>query len=684
MHPRAIRKTAIGRSFVPFVAAALLSAGCQVAEKPATAPRPAAVSVEGVPEVPRQDFEDIRRYRDINFASFVDWFPDGGLLVASRYGNLTQLHRVEAPLQAPALLTRGDDPVSQGRCLPDGTVLFSRGKGGDENFQLYRLDPQSGDESLLTDGKSRNLLSRPSPDGKRIAFTSTKRNGKDADVYILDLEKGGEPELVFPVDGETWTLESWSPDGSSAALLHYVSANESYLRILDLAAKTSRELPPELPGLAKDAKVSRSELHFGSGGRSLIFVSDARGEFQELVRLDLESDKAEWLSDGISWDVDEVDVSRDGLTAAFTVNRDGYSDLYVIEGLDGRIVRRRIQLDDALVGGLAFDGSGRRLGLGYGTPTASVEAAVFDLDGASLKFHTRSDAAGFQAADFSAPVLIRYPSHDAREIPAFVYLPKRRPSSYASRIPVLINIHGGPESQHRPGFSSLIQHHVRELGIAVIAPNVRGSTGYGKTYSLLDNGLKREDAVRDIGALLDWIRDQGSVRYGLDPERVAVNGGSYGGFMVLASLVRFGERLRAGIDAVGVSDFITFLENTSAYRRHLRRAEYGDERDPEMRRFFEAISPARNIGRLRSALLLVHGKNDPRVPFSETVQVVERARATGQPVWTLYADNEGHGFTRKENRDYQEATAVMFLREFVLTAPAPAPVGAAATTSGRP
>lgn len=226
-------------------------------------------------------------------------------------------------------------------------------------------------------------------------------------------------------------------------------------------------------------------------------------------------------------------------------------------------------------------------------------------------------------------------------------------------MPVLISIHGGPEGQAQPYFGGTTQFYVNEMGIAVIFPNVRGSSGYGKTYLKLDNAELREDSVKDIGALLDWIATQED----LDSSRVAVTGGSYGGYMVLASLVHFGDRIKCGIDSVGIANFITFLEKTSPYRQDLRRAEYGDERDPKMRAIFERISPATSAEKIRSALLVVHGKNDPRVPFAEAQQIAEKVRAQKRPVWTVYAENEGHGFGKKENVDYLRAVEVMFLKQ---------------------
>jgi dipeptidyl aminopeptidase/acylaminoacyl peptidase len=646
------------------VACCLLAARAEEHAGPA---RPDAIETDGVPELSPRDLALLRRYQEMNQARFVDWLPQGkGILAATRRDTLTQLHAVSRPGATPRALTTGDEPVAEGRALPDGAVLFTRGRGGDESFQIYRLDPSGGREKLLTDGRSRHLMTRLSDDGARLAFTSTRRNGSDADVYVLEPRGGGEPELVREVDGETWSLDDWSPDGARAILRHFVSRNESRGVIHDLAKHESTPIPPEVPDLAAGAQVARSDFTFGPGGRTVLFLSDARGEFTEIARIDLESGEVTWPAGALDRDVEQLEVSRDRRRAAFTVNAEGFSELWLLDGLDGAPAARQLPLARGLVAGVEFSPGGDALGLTLGFPSWPAEAHVLDLGSGELVRWTESERAGFDREDFVEPELFRCASFDGLSVPGFLFLPRAAAAGTAGRVPVIITIHGGPESQYRPWFSQTVQFWVRELGAAVIAPNVRGSTGYGKSYSLLDNGVRREDSVRDIGAILDWIGTTGARERRLDPGRVAVIGGSYGGYMVLASLLRFGERLRCGVDSVGISDFTSFLERTSGYRRHLRRAEYGDERDPQVRRFFERIAPARRIGELRSALLLIHGRNDPRVPFSETVQVVERARASGQPVWTVYAANEGHGFSRRENRDFEQAVVARFFREFLL------------------
>ena len=636
------------------------------------ASKPEAVTTDGVPEIPASTFEELQRYQDIRSASFADWLPSGGIVFSSRIGNVTQLYRSLTPHAVPEEVTSGEEPVAGGSCLPDGAVLFSRGKGGDENFQIYRLDPGSRNPVLLTDGKSRNLSGPLDELKSRLTFTSTIRNGKDADVYILDLARGAKGELVKKVDGETWSIEDWSTGCTRAILSRFVSANETYGYVLDLATRREVTLPDE-PPLASGTKprtVRRGSFRFGPKADSVYLTSDARGEFRELARVDLATGVWAWLTGDLPWDVEDVERSPDGKQLAFTLNADGASRVFLIDVAsverDGEaavpLARRELQLPAGIVSNLKFRGDSKALGLTWGGASSPSEAYSYELDSSRLVRWTFSERSGFGDGDFIAPQSFRFVSFDGREVPAFIYRPRS-----AGRAPVIINIHGGPESQARPSFNARAQHAVRELGAAVIFPNVRGSTGYGKTYSLLDNATLREDSVRDIGALLDWIAADPA----LDSSRVAVLGGSYGGYMVLASLVHFPDRIRAGVDIVGISNFRTFLERTSAYRRDLRRAEYGDERPAEMQQFFERISPASRIHQIRSALLLGHGANDPRVPLSEARQIVEKARSAGVPVWTFYASDEGHGFARRKNADYFDAVTATFFRAHLLGASSP-------------
>jgi dipeptidyl aminopeptidase/acylaminoacyl peptidase len=621
------------------------------ADEPIDPRRPQAIATSQVPVVPAELAERLRQYQNTRSAAFSGWSPDGrGILIQTRFGNSVQLHRVYEPSGRREQVTFFDEPTG-GRFIPeakDGSLLVTMSRGGSENDQVYFLDQTAYRTALLTDGKSRNLLGPVGRDGQRMIVLSNQRNGRDMDIFAADCRQPASQELLLQVDNQFWTAADWSLDGAQLLLSRYVSINESYPAVFDVPAKSLRPLP-----LPKEGPAAVGAMAFSHDRKFAYLTTDARGEFLELARLNLKTQEYSWPAGKLDWDISDVVVERGSGLVAFTVNADGASRLYLLDGDR----RREISLPLGVVTGAAFSPDGTQLGFTLARPDAPAEAYSVAVDDGKLVRWTYSEVGGLNPATFVAPERIKYPTFDGREIPAYYF----RPTSASKDKPaaVLVQIHGGPESQYRPIFVGTTQFELNELELAVICPNVRGSAGYGKTYLKLDNAVLREDSVKDIGALLDWIAKQPE----LDASRVAVTGGSYGGFMVLASLVHFAERIKAGVDIVGIANFITFLERTSAYRQDLRRAEYGDERDPVVRKFFERISPAAGAEKIRSALLVAHGVNDPRVPYSEAQQIAERVRAAGRPVWTVYADNEGHGFAKKDNRDYLTAVEMMFLGE---------------------
>jgi len=616
--------------------------------------RPAAIEAEGVPVVPAGLMERLAQYQNIRAAAFRGWAPAGnGILIATRFGNATQLHRVYEPGGRREQITFASEPV-QGVFLPrqtDGAVLLMMDSGGNENDQVYLLDQKNYQTRLLTDGTSRNKVGAIRHDGNAILLTSNQRNGRDMDLYTADPRQANSLKLVMPVERQSWNVYDWSPSGGTALISRYVSANESYPALLDLESGMRTDLP-----FPTAEKASAGPMVFTADGQAILIATDAGAEFRRLMRLDLDSRVYTPLTEDIPWDVVDVTVQRESGDVAVTVNENGASGLYLFPRGTGP--RKRLELPLGIVSGLEFSPNGQQLGFTLARPDAPPEAYSLDLASGDLTRWTWSEVGGLDPSAFVAPTRIEYTSFDGRKIPAYYFQPRSRPAG-ATRLPVYISIHGGPESQYQPFFSPILQYYVNELQLAVLCPNVRGSAGYGKSYLLLDNGDKREDSVRDIGGLLDWIAQQPE----LDASRVAVAGGSYGGYMTLASLTHYGDRFKAGIDVVGIANFRTFLERTAAYRVDLRRAEYGDERDPHMKEFFERISPLNHADRIKAALLVVHGKNDPRVPFFEAEQIAAKVRADGRPVWTVFANNEGHGFAKRDNSDYQRAVEVLFLRQ---------------------
>ncbi len=612
--------------------------------------------IEGIPEIPETVSQRLDQYRNTRSASLSGWLPDGsGMIISTRFGETSQLHLVTEPGGARRQLTFFAEPVGGASINPEANVLlFSRDVGGSEFYQIFDFDLASGRYRMLTDGKSRNMGGSWSNTGDRFIYTSTLRNGRDMDLLVMSMAEPGVSVPLLELGG-AWGAGDWSPDDARVIVLRYVSANENYPYIMDAA---SGEVSP----IFNEGKViAYGGALWAKDGKGLYFTSDEDSEFKKLRHYDVATGEQTVVRDDIEWDVGGLELSPDGNLLAFVVNADGIDRLHLMD-LSTMTDVGLPELPVGAIGGLEFSPDGARLGLVFNTPTSPGDVYTLEMASKKLVRWTFSEVGGLNPASFVEAQLIRYPTFDEveggpRTIPAFVYLPKG-----SGPFPVLIDIHGGPEGQELPTFSPWVQYVVNELGIAVVAPNVRGSSGYGKSYLQLDNGFLREDSVRDIGALLDWIDGNPM----LDEKRVAVTGGSYGGYMVLASMVHFNDRLRAGIDVVGISSFVTFLENTQEYRRDLRRVEYGDERDPAMREHLEKISPLNSVSKISKPLFVIQGLNDPRVPVGESEQVVKAVRANGGTVWYLLANDEGHGFRKKANRDFLMNAEALFLETFLL------------------
>lgn len=608
-----------------------------------------------VPEIPERVQQRVDQYRNVRSAGFVSWLPKNeGLMVTTRFGETYQLHQVQQPGGRREQVSFFKEPLSNAYFSPtqSRSFLFTKDVGGSESYQLFAFDRESGRERMLSDGKSRNGRPVWNHAGSHFVYANTRRNQKDYDVYLYDYKTDAETR-VFEGEGY-WAPSHWSPDDQQLLLFNYISANASQYLILDLATQTTRPLFPELNG-----KASFGAAFFSADGQGVYYSSDQGSEFKQLYYRDLKSGRMSALAPELKWDIQELELSPDGRHLALIVNEDGLGKLYVMNTQ----TRKWVTLPDLPVGQVSsayFSPDSQQLAFTLSTSRSPADVYSFPLGAKALTRWTYSEVGGLQTQNFPEARLVRYPSFDRRMIPAYYFHPPQAKSPKAA--PVIIYIHGGPEGQYRPRFNSLFQYWLNELGIAVIAPNVRGSRGYGKAYLKLDNGYKREDSVKDIGALLDWIKTQPQ----LDSERVAVYGGSYGGYMVLASLIHYGDRLKAGVESVGISNFVTFLENTKAYRRDLRRVEYGDERDPQMRAFLQRISPTTNASKIKSPLMVVQGLNDPRVPASEAEQIVKAVEAQDKPVWYLLARDEGHGFRKKPNQDFYYYTMSLFWEKFLL------------------
>ncbi len=610
--------------------------------------------IEGVPDTPPALRERLRLYQAVRGAQLMDWAPDGnGVLISTRFGETNQLHRVDVPDGMRRQITFYDEPVATALYRPaeraKRTILLQRDTGGDEIFQLYLVDEKTGDTTRLSDGKSRNTGAVFSREGRFVAWTSVPTDSSRYRIFVAEPGKPGAPDKVLEEEG-SWSASDFSPDNGTLAVVKDISVSESQIWLIDLDAGTKTQLDPS------PAKVFREQPRFSSDGRYLFYISDENSEFRRLIRYDIREGRKDVFTGNMLWDVERFEISPDGRTIAFEVNAGGNSELDIWDIRRGKKLAAP-RTPPGEIENMKFSRDSRRLGFTL-NGTTGRDVFAWDLRNHRLTQWTDSEVGGLDKSAFVVPQLINYPTFDqldgrTRMIPAYYYKP-----AGPGPFPVLIDIHGGPESQFRPNFNAFIQYLTLELKIAVLAPNVRGSIGYGKAYVELDNGMKRLDSVKDIGAAINWVGTQRD----LNAQRIAVYGGSYGGYMTYATMVEYNDKISLGISAVGISNFVTFLTNTSGYRRDLRRVEYGDERDAQMRDFLEKISPLTNAAKIKKPLFIIAGANDPRVPPSEAEQMLRAVRANGADAWYMLAKDEGHGFQKKSNRDAQNAAIAAFLK----------------------
>jgi dipeptidyl aminopeptidase/acylaminoacyl peptidase len=646
----------LSRLFCTFLAVVLLPTLIAAAQTTNITPSDNLV-VEGIPPIPTKLVESVERYTNFRSASLSNWHPKRReMLISTRFGDTPQVHLVKFPKGARKQITFFPERVGGGSFQPTqgNYFVFSKDIGGNEFNQNYRYDLATGEVTLLTDGKSRNAGGAWSTKGDRIVYTSTRRTGKDNDFYIIDPKDPKTDKLLAQSEGGGWGALDWTPDDTQILIIEYVSANESYLWLMNTTTGEKKLITPK----GGKEKISYDVGIFAKDGKGLYTITDKESEFSRLAYVDLATNKHTYITSNIPWDVEDIDLSDDGKNLAFITNEDGASVLHLLD----TATRKEKALPKLPVGqvyGITWHKNNEDLGFTLVSARSTADVYSLNIRTNKVERWTESETGGLNTKNFTDAQLVRWKSFDGKTISGFLYRP---PAKFKGKRPVIIDIHGGPEGQSRPGFLGRGNYYLNELGVALLFPNVRGSTGYGKTFLTLDNGFKREDSVKDIGALFDWIAQQPD----LDKDRVMVTGGSYGGYMSLAVSTNYADRIRGAINIVGISNFVTFLEKTEGYRRDLRRVEYGDERDPKMREFLLKISPVNNAQKIKKPLFVVHGKNDPRVPLNEAEQIVATVKKNNVPVWYLMAKDEGHGFSKKKNIDFQFYATVMFVKEHLL------------------
>jgi dipeptidyl aminopeptidase/acylaminoacyl peptidase len=611
--------------------------------------------VEGVPAIPASLAESVERYSNYRGATIASWHSERReMLISTRFADVPEIHRVKMPGGERSQLTFYPDSVNVARYNPakGDSFVFMKDVGGGEFFQFYRYD-SSGDITLLTDGKSRNLSLVWARSGDKIAYGSTRRDGNDVDIWVMDPADPKTDHMLAGLEGGGWEPLDWSRDGQKLLVMNEVSAEESYLWLMDGKSGDKTLLTPKGAG-----KVHYAGGQFSGDGKGIYVTTDKDSEFHRLTYIDLATKQHTYLSGSIPWDVEEFDLSDNGKMIAFVTNEDGFGVLHLFDTTT-RKEKPVPGLPKGIISGVSWHKNNRDLAFDLTSARSSSDVYSLDVQTEKIERWTFSETGGLNTANLPEPELVHWKSWDGRMISGFLYRP---PAKFTGKRPVMVNIHGGPEGQFRPGFLGRNNYWLNELGIALIFPNVRGSTGYGKTFLSLDNGLLREGSYKDINTLFDWIQQQPD----LDSGHVMVTGGSYGGFMTLAVATNYNDRICCSVDIVGPSNLVTFLEHTSGYRQDLRRVEYGDERDPKMREFLEQIAPYNKAKNITKPLFVIAGKNDPRVPASESQQMVSIVRQNGTPVWWLLAKDEGHGFHKKKNADYQFYATVEFVQQYLL------------------
>ncbi len=598
---------------------------------------------DNLPETPAALAARAADYAAAREATPLGWTPKGRLLIATAFADTAQVHVLDGPGSARRQLTFLPDAVAEVAVSADPAreaFVFTRDSNGDGRYDLYYQVVGAADARRLSDGRSTNGAPVWSNSGREIAFFTTARDGKSQDIDIVDIADGSLPHLAVAADAAAWSPLDWSPDDRKLLALRAVSSRQSSLVLVDLDDGGRRDLSAgEPPGAVTLARFARD-------GQGAYYVTNQGSEFKQLRFVNFFTGQKTVISSHVPWDVEELAVSRDGHYLAYVSKEGGNGRLNLVD------LRAHQDLNPPHLPGvdviraIAFDADSKRLAVGVATPTAPRDAYVLDIESNRLEAWTHSEAGAVDSASFVGARADRFPTFDrdgshARELPLYAFEPMS-----AGPHPVLIWLHGGVDSEFRPSFDPWIQFVVKELGFTVLAPNLRGSSGLGKTIAALADGRSREDAVKDIGALLVWIGLQGS----LDAKRVVIGGVGYGGYLAAASLETYGDRLRAGIDLCGISDFVDLVGDANSNLQPERRAQFGDERDTEVRAYLRRISPLTNADRLTKPLLVVHGKNDPWVPVEQSDSLVSRLESRGAPVAYLVATREGHVFTRQSDR----------------------------------
>ena len=653
--------------FVGAVFALSLAGAC--AQQAIVSPN-ANLLADGIPTIPQAIADKVAQYTEFRGNGFVGWHPvERSMLVRHREAgaNIAQIYWLKSPNGKMEKLTDFADNVASASFAPrDGKYLvYSRDTGGNEATQVFRMELDTRRSTQLSNADERSSYTW-TQQGDRLLITSvpldkTAQGGTRTQVAttltLINPLKPDAKTRLAELPGGGWGSFRFSPDDKTIAARQYRTPNDSDVFLIDAKTGAREKILPKDGALA----AGYNNFEWSLDKQRLFLTTNQGGEFYELAVYDLRDKSLTVLSRHIPWDIQNFTLSADGKRLMAVANNSGRDEVHLFDAATGKELARPVVGPGAIGGVDWHEAHHSTLAYSLNSPQSPGDVYTLDADtGKTERWTVASTAPGIKLDTFVSPELVQIKSFDGLTVSGWLFLPDA--AKFPGKRPLLVGFHGGPEGQSTVRFMGRYNYYLNEMGIAVLLPNVRGSSGYGKTFLDLDNGFKRKDSVKDGGAFLAWAGQHPS----LDAKRIAVTGGSYGGYMSLATAVDYSPLIRSAIDVVGISHFVTFLNNTESYRRDLRRVEYGDERDPAMRAFHEKIAPLNNAAAIAVPLFVVQGKNDPRVPYTEAQQIVSAVRKNGVPVWYLLADNEGHGFRRKANADFEFYATVRFLETTLL------------------
>ncbi|WP_299249057.1 alpha/beta fold hydrolase [uncultured Aquimarina sp.] len=596
-----------------------------------------------------KEYIKVNKYRSqVNYPPFIGWSLDskkmlfnGGKVIYSMKKHTSEIREYKESNQNFSSYLSPNHKY----------FLYQEDENGNEDYQLFLYNISANSSKPISKKGDKTYDPFWSSNNNKIAYKSNKESSDRVDLYIQDISVNNKEILIFKDFSDDGQVYDWSSSNNQILAVKVISENDKLLYLINDNSYEIEQVNPS------KTKIAYSNAKFIPNKNACLIVSDEFSEFLQLHYYDLIKKEFTNITADIQWDVESITIDKEGQKAAFTVNENGFSQLYILDILTLKYLKVN-DFPEGIVRDLIINPKGTKVGFNFYSSTFRRKIYDYNIKKSTLNHYTRKGKPQVDSINFVEAESFTFKSIDIKtnkeyNIPAFIYKSKKESS------PVFIDIHGGPEYQIRASFNGFYQYLVNELGITVIVPNIRGSNGYGKSYMKMDDGLNRENAIQDVGALLDWVKSQNN----LDENRVAIHGESYGGYVVLSSLSKFPNRIKCGIDIVGISNWITYLNNTSDYRRDLRRVEFGDERNNETYQYLKKISPVNNANKINSPLLIFQGLNDPRVNYQGAEQMYESLNKQEKEVWYVLAKDEGHGFHKYANHLLQRNLTISFLKK---------------------